>query len=151
MALTYDQVSEIRMAFQEAHVPSDRRRSQRVRHRVPAEITEWDDNKAGRSFGVTIDDFSMTGVGIVHSGKLQLGRKYLLEIPRVGRRPLSIVLKVVRCARTDGGLFEAQLEFGDADFGTAATAPPKQGSNVGIIVAGLMAAAAAGVVAYYFL
>jgi hypothetical protein len=152
MALTYDQVSEIRMAFQEAHVPSDRRRSQRVRHHVPAEITEWENNKAGRSFGVTIDDFSMTGVGIMHSGKLQLGKKYLLEIPRPGKRPLPIVLKVVRCAQTDGGMFEAKLEFGDADFGGTDMAPRKSsGSKVGILIAGTMAAAAAGVVAYYFL
>src|SRR4051812_1930442 len=37
MSLTYDQRSEIRMAFDEAYVPPERRRAARVKHQVDAE------------------------------------------------------------------------------------------------------------------
>jgi c-di-GMP-binding flagellar brake protein YcgR len=110
MSLTYDQMSALSMAFQEAHVPSDRRQSQRIKQRIAAEITEWENNKPGRTFGVTIEDFSPTGVGLVHSGRLKLGATYTLEIPRPGRPPIRIVLSVVRCDQLDAGMFSTRME-----------------------------------------
>src|SRR5437762_12784808 len=109
MGLTYDQMSELNIAFQEANVPSDRRRSQRVKQRIAAEISPWKDNKAGMAFGVTIEDFSTTGVGIVHSGRLKLGSQYLLEIPRPGGQPLRAIFTTVRCSEIDGGLFTVRM------------------------------------------
>jgi hypothetical protein len=109
MALTYDQNSQVHMALVEAHVDSDRRRTQRIRQRCIAEISPWHGNRAGTAFGVQIEDISTTGVGIVHSDRLKLGRQYLLEIPRPEQRPLSVVFTVVRCSETAGGLFNVQL------------------------------------------
>ncbi len=110
MSLTYDQMSELSIAFQEAHVPADRRRSQRIRQRIAAEITEWDDDHAGRTFGVMIENFSPTGVGMIHSGRLKTGGEYTLEIPRPGHAPIRVVLTVVRCEQMDGGMFSTQMK-----------------------------------------
>jgi hypothetical protein len=110
MSLTYDQLSELSIAFQEAHVPADRRRSNRIKQRIAAEITEWDDKKPGRTFGVMIEDFSTTGVGMTHNGRLKVGGRYTLEIPRPGHSPVKVLLTVVRCNEIDGGLFCTQME-----------------------------------------
>jgi len=113
MALSYDQMSELTIAFQEAHIPADRRRSQRIKQRIAAEISEWENNRVGRTFGVTVEDFSTTGVGFVHSGRLKPGGQYLLEIPRPGQRPIAVLLTVVRCNELDGGLFSTQMEVSE--------------------------------------
>lgn len=97
-------------AVAEEAPPSDRRHSQRIRQEVRAEISEWFGNRAGRSFGVVIQDLSTTGVGILHDVPLEPGGKYLLEIPRPNRRPLAAVFTVVRSDASSGGLFTAQLE-----------------------------------------
>ena len=85
--LSYDQKSEIRLAFDEAFVEPERRRNARVRYQVPAEIAEYKRGKQGMTFTVQIEDFSPTGVGMVHSGRLKVGGQYTLEIPRPGQRP----------------------------------------------------------------
>src|SRR5437870_5330925 len=113
MAVSYDQMSELSIAFQEAHIPADRRRSQRIKQRIAAEISEWEGDRVGRTFGVTVEDFSTTGVGFVHSGRLKPGGKYLLEIPRPGARPVGVLLTVVRCDEIDGGLFSTRMEVSD--------------------------------------
>jgi hypothetical protein len=113
MSISYDQMSELTEAFEEAHVPADRRSAERIRQRIAAEISEWEGDHPGKSFGVMIEDFSSTGVGIVHTGRLEVGRKYLLEIPRRGERPIRVLLTVVRCSELDGGLFAAQMEISE--------------------------------------
>ncbi len=57
-----------------------------------------------------IEDFSTTGVGMVHSGRLTVGGQYTLEIPRPGHPPVKVLLQVVRCSELDGGLFSTQME-----------------------------------------
>ena len=113
MSVTYDEMSELSIAFQEAHVPSDRRRSTRIKTRIAGEISEWAGGRTGKTFGVMIEDFSTTGVGIVHTGRLNEGCRYTLEIPRQGQRPIKVLLTVVRCSEMDGGLFSAQLEVSE--------------------------------------
>src|SRR5688500_18163519 len=111
MSLSYDQMSALSMAFQEAHVPPDRRRALRIKQRIAAEITEGTPKgEPGRSVGVTIEDLSTTGVGTTHSGRLKPGHKYTLEIPRPGQPPIRVLLVVVRCDQFDGGLFTTQME-----------------------------------------
>jgi hypothetical protein len=109
MALTYDQSSQVHMALVEAHVDADRRRTQRIRQSCIAEISPWHGNRAGTAFGVHIEDFSTTGVGITHNDRLKVGQQYLLEIPRPDQRPLAVVFTVVRCSQTAGGLFNVEL------------------------------------------
>ena len=97
------------MALAEAHVEADRRRTQRIRQRCHAEISPWHGNRAGTAFGVILEDISTTGVGIIHNDRLKVGGQYLLEIPRPEQRPLAVVLTVVRCSETAGGLFNVEL------------------------------------------
>ena len=89
---------------------SDRRADQRIRQEVHAEMAPWLGDHAGPSFGVLVRDLSTTGAGIIHSGRLKLGAKYLLDIPRPGQEALSVFVTVVRCNEIAGGLFNLRLE-----------------------------------------
>src|SRR5688572_18807916 len=101
MPLTYDQKSEIRIAFDEAYVPPDRRRDLRVKYRVDAEIWAWKRNRQGQPFHVRIEDFSPGGVGVIHNEPLELGNEYLIKVPRPGSDDLIILLSVVRCKQLE--------------------------------------------------
>jgi hypothetical protein len=134
MAVSYDQMSELSIAFQEAHIPADRRRTQRIKQRIAAEISEWENNRVGRTFGVTVEDFSPTGVGFVHSGRLKEGGKYLLEIPRPGHKPVGVLLTVVRCDQLDGGLFSTRMEVSELLAGRLqATADAKRRARLRVM------------------
>ncbi len=111
MSLTYDQKSEIRMAFDEAYVPPDRRRSMRVKHLVSAEIVAYKKGKQGLPFSVRIEDFSPTGVGMIHGAQLAPGSEYLLTVPRPGADDLVVLLTVARCVPQDDGNFNIGLEI----------------------------------------
>jgi len=111
MSLTYDQKSEIRMAFDEAYVPPDRRRDLRVKHTVDAEICEWKRGKQGLPFRVRVEDFSPGGVGLRHGSELPTGSEYLLTVPRTGMEELIILLTVVRCVPQDDGTYQIGMEL----------------------------------------
>jgi len=116
MPLTPEQLSDFRAAMAGAPAlgspapTADRRNAQRISQQVPAEVYEWHGDRAGRAFHVLLQDLSTEGVGIVQSGQLKAGSKYLMEIPRPQGRPLSALFTVVRCDRSEGGLFHVQLE-----------------------------------------
>jgi hypothetical protein len=109
--LTYDQKSEIRMAFDEAYVPADRRRDERVNLRADAEICHWKDNRQGVPFTVRIQDFSHSGVGLLHTAEMKVGNEYLLRVPRPEMDELVVLLSVVRCKPTEDGNFWVGLEL----------------------------------------
>lgn len=111
MPLTYDQKSEIRIAFDEAFVPPDRRRDLRVKYRVDAALSPWVRNRQGDPIPVRIEDFSPGGVGVIHTEGLELGNEYLLKVPRPGLDELVILLSVVRCHRLEDGTFLAGMEL----------------------------------------
>ena len=111
MSLTYDQKSEIRMAFDEAYVPADRRRDLRVKHQASAEICELKRNKQGLPFRVQIEDFSPGGVGLVHGMELPEGTQYVLKVPRPEMEDLNVLLTVVRCRPQDDGNFQIGMEL----------------------------------------
>ncbi|HEX8521489.1 MAG TPA: PilZ domain-containing protein [Tepidisphaeraceae bacterium] len=111
MSLSYDQRSEIRWAFEEAYVEPERRRACRVKHKVPAKLAFWKGKpKLVAPLDVTIEDFSTTGVGLVHSSPLKINECYLLEVPRGDRSPMWVVLRVVRCLPMDDGNYAVGLE-----------------------------------------
>ena len=110
-SLTYDQKSEIRMAFDEAFVPPERRRDLRVRFRVDAQICPWRKNRQGEPFTVQIEDFSPGGVGLSHSGPLAIGSEYLLRVPRVDMEELVVLLSVVRCRQLEDGTYHLGMEL----------------------------------------
>jgi hypothetical protein len=112
MSLTYDQRSELRWAFEEAYVEPERRRACRVRHKVQARLVPWRRGKpaGGEPLDVTIEDFSTTGVGLVHTQPLKEDQQYLLEVPRPEQKPIWVVLRVVRCLPMDDGTFGVGLE-----------------------------------------
>ena len=111
MPLTYDQKSEIRIAFDEAYVPADRRRDLRVKYRVEAQICSWHDNKQGLPFTVRIEDFSPTGVGLVHTAPLDMGSEYLIKVPRPHFDDLIVLLTVVRCKQLEDGTHLVGMEL----------------------------------------
>ena len=111
MPLTYDQKSEIRIAFDEAYIPADRRRDLRVKYRVEAQICSWQNSKQGLPFTVRIEDFSPTGVGLVHTAPLDLGSEYLIKVPRPHYDDLIILLTVVRCKQLEDGTYLVGLEL----------------------------------------
>ena len=111
MSLTYDQKSEIRMAFDEAYVAPERRRHIRVKHQIEAEISPWKKGKHGEGFTVQIDDFSPTGVGLNHPTELHAGNQYLLKVPRPEMPELVVLLTVVRCVRLNDGTFQIGMEL----------------------------------------
>jgi c-di-GMP-binding flagellar brake protein YcgR len=111
MPLTYDQKSEIRIAFDEAYIPADRRRDLRVKYRVEAQICSWQNSKQGLPFTVRIEDFSPTGVGLVHTAPLDLGSEYLIKVPRPHYDDLIILLTVVRCKQLEDGTHLVGLEL----------------------------------------
>ena len=110
-SLTYDQKSEIRMAFDEAFVPPERRRDLRVKHRVEAQICPWIKNRQGEPFTVQIEDFSPGGVGLSHTAPLAVGSEYLLRVPRVDMEELVVLLSVVRSRPMDDGSYHVGMEL----------------------------------------
>ena len=112
MSLTYDQRSELRWAFEEAYVEPERRRACRVKHKVAAKLVPWRRGKAtgGAAIDVSIEDFSTTGVGLIHAEPLKEEQQYLLEVPRGEQKPIWVVLRVVRCLPMDDGTFGVGLE-----------------------------------------
>jgi hypothetical protein len=104
-----DPMYVIRAMPDEGPVEADRRRSPRIRQPVVAEISPWTSNGAGPAFGVIVENYSTTGVGLRHAERLKVGAQYLLEIPRPGQGPLSAVFTVVRCDETVGGWFSVEL------------------------------------------
>lgn len=111
MSLTYDQKSEIHMAFDEAFVPQDRRRDARIPLHVDAEICLWKRNRQHEPFGVRIEDFSPNGVGIVHTESLSVQSEYLFRVPRREMSELVVLLTVVRCRKVKAGLYDVGLEI----------------------------------------
>ena len=111
MPLTYDQKSEIRIAFDEAYVPPDRRRDIRVKYRVDATICAWKRNRQGEPFSVRIEDFSPGGVGVIHTEPLDLGNEYLIQVPRPNADDLVVLLTVVRCKQLEDGTYLLGMEL----------------------------------------
>ena len=111
MPLTYDQKSEIRMAFDEAYIPPDRRRALRVTYRAEAQIAPWYRNEAGEPLGVRIEDFSPSGVGVIHTEPLPVGAEYMLKVPRPDLPELAVLLSVVRCKPLEDGTYHVGMEL----------------------------------------
>ena len=110
-SLTYDQRSEIRLAFDEAFVPPERRRDLRVKFRVEAQICPWKKNTQGEPFTVQIEDFSPGGVGISRNEPMAIGSEFLLRVPRVDMEELVVLLSVVRCRPMGEGNFHVGMEL----------------------------------------
>lgn len=113
MSLSYDQRSQVRLAFDEAYVPSERRRDLRIRHRVDIELTPWEKGQCGRPFPSNVEDFSPTGVGISHSSPIKPGEMFLLNIPRRGTAALTVLLTCVRCSQREDGSYQIGMELSD--------------------------------------
>jgi hypothetical protein len=110
-SLTYDQRSEIRLAFDEAFVAPERRRSMRVKHITSAEIREWKRGKEGLPFTACIEDFAPAGVGVLHGTELTVGSQYLIKIPREQFGDLTVLMTVVRCKQANDGQFHIGMEI----------------------------------------
>ncbi len=136
----------------------DRRVAPRIRQPFQADISVVNktNNQIGATFKVIVEDLSTTGLRISHTGRLQIGTKYILEIPRPNQPPIAAAFNVVRCDESEGGgTFAIQLQPDEVLTLTnratilAEKDAPKKASNplVPIIVISLIAAA----VTTYFL
>src|SRR5437764_380755 len=110
MSLQFQSAWQTAPVIERSSPQADRRADQRIRQEVHAEMAPWLGDHAGPSFGVLVRDLSTTGAGIIHSGRLKLGAKYLLEIPRPGQEALAALFTVLRCDEIAGGLFNVRLE-----------------------------------------
>src|SRR5437870_3961102 len=113
MSTTAQGLCDLQEAVAEAHAISNRRGSPRIRQECHAEMSPWANGRAGMAFGVVVENFSTTGVGIRHTDRLREGAQYLLEVPRPGSTPLATLLTVVRCDENAGGWFESEMAPGD--------------------------------------
>lgn len=113
MPLSYDQRSEVRLAFDEAYVPADRRRDLRIRQRVKVELAPYEKAGCGRAFSAQVEDFSPGGVGISHSAPIEPGQAFVLKVPRRGAAELSVLLTCVRCNRREDGSYQIGMELSD--------------------------------------
>ena len=111
MSLTYDQKSEIRLAFDEAFVPAEQRRDRRIAYRVEADICGWKRNREGEPFRIRIDDFSTGGVKLIHTSKLNAGNQYLLSVPRKNLPALVVLMTVIWCKRQADETFQIGMEL----------------------------------------
>jgi hypothetical protein len=68
----------------------------RVKYEVDAEIVPWIKNRPGIPFTVKIEDFSPTGVGVIHTSALPIGSECVVRVPRPEGEPLVVQLTVVR-------------------------------------------------------
>jgi hypothetical protein len=152
--MTEEQFTDLLTAVEDAHAITNRRRTPRFRHVCNAEMSPWENDRAGTAFGVVLEDFSTTGVGIRHTARLKAGGQYLLEVPRPGTTPLTALLTVVRCDETAGGWFEVELAPDDVLEVANTTGPrrPKQRSSGGALkLALILVAFAASASAMFFM
>jgi len=137
----------------------DRRDAQRIRQPFPADISIVNpaNGQIGATFKVTVEDLSTTGLRIAHSGRLKVGAKYILEIPRPNQPPIASAFNVVRCDEQEGGgAFAIQLQPAEVLSLTnravilAQVPPPEKASN-SLIIFVVVSLIAAGAATAYFL
>ena len=132
----------------------DRRIAQRVKAPFQADISAVVNDRVDKTFHVTVEDLSTTGLRISHSDRLKPGAKYLLEIPRPGQPPLGAFFTVVRCDESEGGgSFSVELQPQDVLDMTSRAAvrryvPPEKTSS-GLLGLVIIAVLAAGATSYF--
>ena len=90
---------------------SDRRRAARVPHRASFDIRPLLNDGMGSAVTVILQDLSSTGMGVLHSHPLDLGKQFQIPLQRGFSESLSLVCTVVRCEQLDEGLYSIGLEF----------------------------------------
>jgi hypothetical protein len=86
----------------------ERRRATRFPRRGSVQMSNVGEGQ--KPLTVVLQDFSETGVGIIHVKSFCPSEKYLLDLPQdlPGR---SVICTVVRCERITDGLFSTGLAF----------------------------------------
>lgn len=89
----------------------DRRKSVRVEHRATFQLRPLLNSGMGEPVTVVLQDFSATGIGIIHSQPLACGEQFQIPLSAPAMRALSLICTVVRCEKMDEGLFNIGFEF----------------------------------------
>ncbi|HEX8525003.1 MAG TPA: PilZ domain-containing protein [Tepidisphaeraceae bacterium] len=105
-----DDRSDVMAAIEDASAGAERRRAMRIRRKIATQMTPWEVGVPTIPFQVIIDDISETGVGIVHSERIEVGKKFVLTVPRKYQEPQVVECKVVRCESAGHGLHKVGLE-----------------------------------------
>ncbi|MEA2710979.1 MAG: hypothetical protein QOF78_3580 [Phycisphaerales bacterium] len=111
---------DLRAAAGAADTAEDRRRYPRATHRVVFNLRPLLNDGVGAPIAVVLQDFSILGMGIIHSTAMRRGDQFQIPLMRDGdicsgddgdSGRLSLVATVVRCEQLDDGLFNIGFEF----------------------------------------
>ena len=100
---------------------ADRRRSPRATYRVmfniyPLLASGGGGGRVGPAVEVVLQDFSLVGMGIIHSSAMARGEQYQVPLLRGDGAehdgaPMALLATVMRCEQLDDGLFNIGFEF----------------------------------------
>ena len=90
----------------------EKRRATRVPRRAPAQLIFWPAARNSAPIDVTIVDYSVTGIGIVHGETLPPGQKFIVREPFVTSGS-TCIYTVVRSDRRGDGTYSIGLHIGN--------------------------------------
>jgi hypothetical protein len=116
------EVELVLSALEAASRPDNRRRHQRMRYRVPADLRLFSDPPNTPAWRLYVRDVSARGMGFITKERLPLGYGGVVQIPTPSGRITSISGTLFRCREIGNGWFEGALYFNREQwiFGTPA-------------------------------
>ena len=89
----------------------DRRKCVRVPHRAVFNLRPLLRDGVGEPVSVVLQDFSASGIGVIHSAPMACGEQYQIPLTAASAASLSLICTVVRCEKMDEELFSIGFEF----------------------------------------
>ena len=100
---------ELSIAGQEPG-PSNKRRAERVRRDGKIIVTPCCSGILGKPVQVRLKDLSATGIGLIHTDRLEIGSQFLVQLPQGNGQVKHLLYTVMRCD-TSGGLSSLGAEL----------------------------------------
>ncbi len=128
MRTSLKETTEITAAFDEvftSHSGADRRTAERNEYHAPLVIYPFHDEILGEPITLLLQDFSVTGLGALHTRPMLAGEEFLLRLPRGKARPVSVICSVAHCRPLEGGMFRIGAEFARVLTSSADTHPTR--------------------------
>ena len=114
MRTSLKETTEITAAFDEVFTTqsgADRRAADRNEHHAPLVIFPFHEEILGEPVTLMLQDFSVTGLGALHTRPMTPGDEFLLRLPRGNGRPVSVICSVAHCRPLEGAMFRIGAEF----------------------------------------
>lgn len=109
--INYDKRSTIRLAFNEAFVPVERRMAARIEYTVDGQVYSWHNHAPGDPIKVRIEEFSVTGVGLTSPGVMGVDDEFMIRIPQHKGEDLKVILTVIRCIAYPNATYRVGLRL----------------------------------------